>query len=362
MNGKKASRYGNAAKKEGRDGKEDVVKGISSLFGKISGKEQLELEIDRLNSRIVELEIDIKTAQIQLEKREKLARDAVADKQEAESRLNQELVRMQTLTHELESLRVEASEKFEFRGFETLSLAAMRTYLFKIASFRGGGPPSSSAEELLTVYLPPASRLSDVLPERLLDKLSENTCVLLEKLDSETGLILFHDIHRMISEAIVPPLPINGGAWYLKDSFETSGLEKGLDADYRMLVLLLHAGESFVGFAPDHHSFENEELVRSSVKEKHTKGGFSQRRFERLREEDIAHHLEKVMEAVNRILEAREDIDCVIMSGDLQLMREVEKRLPFDLDIIEKSMDLKMEKLSGEEVLRAVLSCRRYLL
>lgn len=359
MNGKKASGNGKTAKKDGRDGKEDMVKGISSLFGKISGKEQLELEIDRLNSRIVELEVDIKTAQIQLEKREKLARDAVADRQEAESRLNQELVRMQTLTHELESFRVEASEKLEFRGLETLSPAAMQTYLLKLVSFRA---PDPFSEELLTVYLPPGSHLADVLPEKLRDRLPENTRFILEKLDSETGLILFQDVHRMVSEAVAPPIPIKGSVWHLKDSFETEALEKGLDADYRMLVLLLHAGESFVGFAPDRYSFESEELVRSSVKEKHTKGGFSQRRFERLREEDIAHHMGKIMEAINRVLEAQADIDYVIMSGDLQLMREVEKRLPFDLDVIEKSMDLKMERISGEEVLRAVLSCRRYLL
>ncbi|MDD2439820.1 MAG: Vms1/Ankzf1 family peptidyl-tRNA hydrolase [Methanosarcinaceae archaeon] len=129
-----------------------------------------------------------------------------------------------------------------------------------------------------------------------------------------------------------------------------------------MLILLLHAGESFVGFAPDLLAFESEELIRSSVKEKHTKGGFSQRRFERLREEDIAHHLEKVLKVVNKILEEKLEIDCVILGGDTQLIKEIEKRLPFELEILEKSMDLKLERLCGKEVLSTVLSCRRYLL
>lgn len=356
MNGKKAQKQGQGTKKDVREVKEEMAKGFSSLFGKISGKEQLELEIDRLNSRIVELELDIRGARTQVEKREKLARDAVADKQEAESRLNQELVRMQTLTHELETLREEASHKLEFRGMEILSPTAVQAYLSKLASFQ------ASSEELITVYLPPDTRLSDTLHEKLLGYLDESTRALLDRLDPETGLVLFHDIHHMISEALVPPLPITGSSWHFNDRFEIETLREGLKTDFKMLVLLLHAGESFVGFAPDRLAFESEEVVRSSVKEKHTKGGFSQRRFERLRDEDIAHHLEKVMETVNKVLEAQADIDCVIMSGDLQLIKEVEKRLPFDLNIIEKSMDLKLERISGEEVLRAVLSCRRYLL
>ncbi len=357
---KSVSQGGKNSKAQSKDGKkevtEEVKKGLGSLFGKVSGKDQLELEIDRLNSHIVELGIDMRTLESQLAKKEILARDAVAARQEAESRLNQELVKMQTLTHELETLRAEVPEKFEFRGIETLSPSAMEAYFSKLASFRTPG------EDLLTVYLPPGTSLADVLSERLLSYLGEEPRALLDRLDPETGLVLFHDIHRMISEAVVPPVPITGSAWHLKNRFETIPLEEGLNASYRMLVLLLHAGESFVGFAPDTLSFETDELIRSSVKEKHSKGGFSQRRFERLREEDIAHHLEKVMEAVNKILEENAPIDCIIMSGDSQLIREVEKRLPLDVEIIEKSTDLKLEKISGEDVMRSVLSCRRYLL
>lgn len=348
------------SKDQPKDSKKEVAgevkKGLGTLFGKVSGKDQLELEIDRLNSHIVELEIDMRTMESQLAKKEILARDAVSARQEAESRLNQELIRMQTLTHELETLRTETPLKLEFRGIETLSPSAMQAYFSKLCSFH------ALTEDLLTVYLPPGTSLSDVLPEKILDYADEETRTLLDRLDPETGLVLFQDIHRMISEAVVPPVPITSSAWYLKDRFQVRPLEEGLNSSYRMLVLILHAGESFVGFAPDALAFETDELVRSSVKEKHSKGGFSQRRFERLREEDIAHHLEKVLEAVNKILEENFPIDCIIMSGDTQLMREIEKRLPLDIEIIEKSTDLKMEKISGEEVMRSILSCRRYLL
>lgn len=166
----------------------------------------------------------------------------------------------------------------------------------------------------------------------------------------------------MISEIIIPPFPISKQAWYLQDSFVTGFLEESLKSDYKLLILILHAGESFIGFTSDAKVFDEKELLRSSVKEKHNKGGFSQRRFERLREEDIAHHMNKVCEALDKFLEENPSIDYVLASGDSLLINEIQKRLPFSLEIIEKPSDIKVEKTGGEEILRTLLSSRRYLL
>ncbi len=340
-------------KKEAAD---NTKRGLGNILGKISGKGQFELEIDRLNSRIDKLDSDLQSTKTQLEKKEALARQAVADRQEAEARLNQELVRTQTLSHELEKIRAEPQEKLEFRGIETLSPSAVQAYLSKLSSFH------APVDDLLTVYLPKGTSLSSVLSEKILDLIEEKTFTLLERLDPETGLVLFYDLHRMICEAIVPPIPIISPSWQLGDSFEISFLEESLGEDYRMLILILHAGESFIGFAPDARVFDTTELIRSGVKEKHTKGGFSQRRFERLREEDITHHASKVFEALDKILEENSQIDFIIMSGDSQLIKEIQRRLPLNLEIIEKPSDIKVEKTSSEDILRTVLSSRRYLL
>lgn len=298
----------------------------------------------------------MQSAKNQLEKKEILARQAVSDKQEAEALLNQERIRTRTLSHELETIRAESEGKLKFRGIENLSLQAVQAYLSKLKSFH------APAGGLLTAYLPPGTRLSGVISEKALKRVEEEIRTLLDRLEPETGLVLFYDLHRMVCEAIAPPFPITFPAWELGDSFEVSLLEELLSKDYRMLVLVLHAGESFIGFAPDAQVFDTEELIRSSVKEKHSKGGFSQRRFERLREEDIAHHMDKVLEVLDRVLEEKKLIDCVILSGDFQLIGEIRKRLPFNLDIIEKPSDIRVEKAGSEEILRTVLSSRRYLL
>jgi peptide subunit release factor 1 (eRF1) len=331
-------------------------KGLGTIIGKISGKGQLEIEVDRLTSKVTELECALQGAKNQLEKKEALARQAVADRQEAESRLNQEVIRTQTLSHELEVLREKTPEKQELRGIETLSPAAVQAYLSKLSSFH------SPSEDLLTVYLPTGTHLSAVIPEKILGMVDEETYSLLERLDTETGMVFFYDLHHMISEVIVPPFPVSSSAWQLQDSFETAPLKESLSSGCRMLVLVLHAGESFIGFAPDARFFDTEEFIKSSVKEKHSKGGFSQRRFERLREEDIAHHMNKVFEVLDKMLEENSPIDCIIMNGDTPLIREAEKRLPLSPMIIEKPADIKVEKAGGEEILRTVLSSRRYLL
>ena len=103
-------------KKARKETSEITKKGLGTLIGKISGKGQLELEIDRLKSQIVRLELDLQSAKSQLEKKEALARLAVADRQEAEALLNQERIRTQTLSHELETLRSESEGKLKFRG------------------------------------------------------------------------------------------------------------------------------------------------------------------------------------------------------------------------------------------------------
>jgi len=343
-------------KKTKKETSEITKKGLGTLIGKISGKEQLELEIDRLESQIVRLELDLQSAKSQLEKKEALARQAVADRQEAEALLNQERIRIQTLSHELETLRSESEGKLKFRGIETLSPQAVQVYLSRLRSFH------APADDLLTVYQPSGTRLSEIMSEKILERVEEESRALLDRLESETGVVLFYDLHRMICEAIAPPLPIASPTWQLGHNFEVSLLEESLSKDCRILILILHAGESFIGFTPDARVFDTKELIRSSVKERHSKGGFSQRRFERLREEDIAHPVDKVVEALDRVLEEDRSIDFVILSGDFQLIGEIRRRLPLNLEVIEKPSDIRVEKTGGEEILRTVLSSRRYLL
>jgi peptide subunit release factor 1 (eRF1) len=100
-------------------------------------------------------------------------------------------------------------------------------------------------------------------------------------------------------------------------------------------------------------------VVRSSVKAKHGKGGFSQRRFERLREEDIAHHVEKVRGVLN---EFKGQPDRIILCGDLLLAEEIVKGAELPATPVSRKIDARIDTKKPENILREILSYRRYRL
>ncbi|WP_243684259.1 hypothetical protein [Methanosarcina barkeri] len=87
----------------------------------------------------------------------------------------------------------------KFRGIETLSPQAVQAYLSKLKSIQ------TTAGDLLTAYLPQGTRLSGVISEKVLERVEEENRILLDRLEPETGLVLFYDFHRMVCEAIAPP-------------------------------------------------------------------------------------------------------------------------------------------------------------
>ena len=121
-----------------------------------------------------------------------------------------------------------------------------------------------------------------------------------------------------------------------------------------VLVVSAHAGDTFLGVAMSREGFEVKELVESQVKEKHSKGGWSQKRFERLREEDIKNHVDAVLEKLSGLLAKYGTIvKYAVLGGDESLIRQitpaiglpmVERRLePHD----EKELDSLLEEVYG---------------
>ena len=337
--------------------KKKVVENINVLFGKISGKEKLDNQMEMLQSHIVELEIDVKRLQTQFDKKEHILKRAVSAKQEVESELNEANIKIKTLIHERNVMKNELSGDIRFKGIETVSSSKLPAYLSQIGSLK------SDRESLVTAYVKQGQSLSDLKSsENILEYIDENSRHLLDKIGSKTGYVLFYDTARMVCEAVTPTFAVNNSMWKFGKSFdvEKMGME---NKDLGVCVVIVHAGESFVGFAPDKNGFETHKIIRTNVKSKHTKGGFSQGRFEKLRDEDIAHHMEKVQKAVNKVLDDHiNNIDYIITGGDHQLVKYVMNSLPDDIPVIEKSMDVKIEKHNTDMILKSVQSSRRYLL
>jgi hypothetical protein len=83
--------------------------------------------------------------------------------------------------------------------------------------------------------------------------------------------------------------------------------------------------------------------VESSVKEKHSKGGWSQKRFERLREEDIRNHAETVIDRISDLkIKYGTIVKFAVLTGDANLLKQISAAI--DLPIVERRLERHDEK------------------
>ncbi len=328
-----------------------MVDNLNSIFNHYSGKEKLEFEIEKLQSHLLELEIDKK----RLEKNQLNAKQAIAARQEAEEKLNAANVKIESLLDRLEKGKQDFSDSISFKLTESIPPRNIEPYLTQLASVR------SDRQSLITLYAGPNSNIDDIArtPNEDID---QNTRYLLEKLDTGKGFVLFYDTFGMIREAIIPPLPLSSQSFIYEDHFDIKLLEDELKDTKYSLILAAHAGESLIGLTASKEDFEQYQIIKSSVKAKHTKGGFSQRRFERLREEDITHHMEKVRENLDDMLSETPDIEQIFLCGDIQLAENIIKGLDPDIPVIKDNIDARIEKHDPQAIVRNLYSLKRYKL
>lgn len=335
--------------------KDRVLDNITSFIGRYSGKEKLEEEMKRLQSDISELKTDNNRLNVQLEKCKEIQRNAVSSKQIAEEALNKAEARITTLTEQLQ-LQTTEEENISIPSPASLNLHEIRQILPILSSMH------SVKHTFISMYLPQNYKIEDV-DRGFLQHFSDNRKQIMEKLRSFTGMVIFHDIDNLIFEIIIPPLPITKHHFSVDDKFNVDELSQILKLESSVLILIVHAGESFVGYTEDGENLIASQIIRSSVKAKHTKGGFSQRRFERLRDEDIAHHVEKVCVAIVEIFEnIGKEPDYVLIGGDIQLARAALENVDLKSNVIEHSIDIHIGKNNPDAILLKSLACRRYKL
>lgn len=335
--------------------KNRVLQNVTSFIGNYSGKKKLEEEMKRLQSDLAVLEADNNRLRIQLEKCKETQRNAVSSKQIAEEALNKAESRIITLTEQLQSHTTE-KENISMPVPESLNLHETRRILATLGSMH------SVKHTFISIYLPQNYKIEN-MDRGFLQHFNENSIQIIDKLQSSTGMVVFHDMDDLIFEIILPPLPITKHHFSVDEKFYVDELSQILKGGPSVLVVIVHAGESFIGYTEDGEHLISSLVIRSSVKAKHTKGGFSQRRFERLREEDIAHHVEKVRIAIAGIFEdiGREP-DYVIIGGDMQLARAALENMDLKGKVIEHSLDIHIGKNDPDSILLKSLACRRYKL
>lgn len=313
------------------------------MFESIFKKE----EINSLKARIAELEEENKKLLLKLGKKDEKTKKSVSEKQETDRELNEAEQKISSLENELAKLKEEASRELNFRFSESLSRHRLEEVLSLLGSLE------SKTSTLITIYL----AKDDYIKNRQADvvnRMDSSALYLIEKIESSTGKAVFYDTNNIIKLVVIPVFPISHSEFALERRFNLVPLENSLAAE-KTLVINAHAGETFAGII-EQDIFVEHEIIRSSVMGKHSKGGWSQKRFQILVEEDVRHHADKVRAALLPMIEKNRDIRYVIAGGEGKLVRMILEGYGYPL--IMKSMDA--QALSTEQVLKEAMSVRVY--
>ncbi|PSP77672.1 hypothetical protein BRC88_13570 [Halobacteriales archaeon QS_4_69_225] len=248
-----------------------------------------------LKERIAELEAERESLRAQLDAEQERRSEAARKRQDAEERVN----RLEDRIADLEG-RVESTDEavdFAFRRRETARGSRLAAVLSRLESF--GGDP----ESVLTAYV------DEEVPEAVGDLLGDRVALV----SRAAPCLVCADDAGLLAAALRPPVaPEPFVSWSDRPELDRAWLEP----TGRYALALVRSDVFAVGV------YEGDERVGfdgfdSDVKGDHSKGGFSQARFERLRDEQIAAHVDRCAEALDGV-----DADRLYVTGDRRLVGE----------------------------------------
>lgn len=262
-----------------------------------------------LKERIDDLEDEKHHLERQLAAEEERRAEAATARQEAEERVNQLEDRITELEDRVE--RTEGDESGEsaldFRGVETVGGDQLAELLDRLDSF------TTEPEGALTAMVGE----SDDLPKSVEEAFGDHATLV----ERARPCLAVTDDAGLVSAALAPPVAPDPFAewadgfrlnreWFLPtDSFALAVVRSDLFA------LGTYDGRERLDF----------EGFESDVKSDHSKGGFSQGRFERRRDAQIDEHLEKCEETIDEVL-AGDGPDRLFVVGQRTLLGEFEER------------------------------------
>ena len=232
-----------------------------------------------LKERVAELEDEKRHLERQLEAEAERRSEAATARQRAEERENRLTDRITELEDRVERLQSTDSADAN-RAVEPLHGARVREILDRLTSFETG------REGVFTAYLPAESDI----PDKVRDAFAERTSAV----SQAAPCLAVTDDTGMVSACLSVPVPPEPFAeWDDHVTIERSWFEPtGRHAVALVRSDLFALGEYNGDERTAFHGFDSE------LKSQHSKGGFSQSRFERLRDQQIATHVERCRAAI----------------------------------------------------------------
>lgn len=233
--------------------------------------EELEEEIAEKEKQINELEEDKKSLQKQLESSDEKRRELAKKKQEAEEQLNR-------LKDKLEShKKKQDTEKETNTGFRRLSFQKARSLIDKLDSVQG--------EDLTSVYMKGDLEIDNFVEKKVIEEVS-----------GYEDFVLFTD--NGFFDYLLRTRPFYGEEISVENSFDTDQLTDFIWEE--KVWVTVSAGEAHL-YREQNGEVEKIDDLKTRVESKHGKGGFSQGRFERKRDQQIEEFSELVEDKISDV-------------------------------------------------------------
>lgn len=251
-----------------------------------------------LKARIEELEDERDSLRGKLEGEDERRREAVHGRQEAEERVNELEHRIEELEDRVE--RAEADDDVpEFRGTERLRGARLDSVLGRLESVEAGAEGALSA--MVT---------DDEVPEAVREQFGERAP--LARRAAPT--LVYRDDAGVVSCALDPPLPPEPFCVW-DDEFR---VERSWFRPTGRLAFALARSDTFALGVYEGGERVDYEGFTTDVMSEHDKGGYSQARFERLRQEQVDEHLDRCRDALDGV-----DAERLILVGERTVLTEL---------------------------------------
>lgn len=308
-----------------------------SFVDKLLGREELYNRIDRLEDQIQELKQRNERLEEKHAKADKRKKEAVTKKQELEKKIKNKENKIKSLQDKLKRKEVmqDTIEKSEKRI--DLSRDDMLSFIEKLKSI------SSNKQDMYTAHVPPDEKLSDIDTDaKLRYELSLNQLKSIENDDSKTGKIIYYT-PSLVGYSVKPPLPLKAAEFEVSKQFNVQHLEEMYNK--KVCFVYLSVGGSAVSIFGE--EVIESEIISKNIQGQHKKGGFSQSRFENIREEHIDELIDDIVDCTENIME---DVDILCISGNQKLkskFKETDLYEDLDIETFEKGIDI--SKITQQE-------------
>jgi hypothetical protein len=270
------------------------------------GKKKLDDRILELQAALTKLEGENEELLRTLEKREEKMRKLTSANQEANLALKAAEQKAAAALSIPAPAAEERCEELKPKA-KKLSAREMDQLIERLKACR------SPRDDLMVAFYPGPVPEDDAIPQQI--KRAAAT------VKSKRGGIILHS-PELFTIQLIPPFPIPETYTRESSAFALDPLEEMMDTP--VLVISAHAGNTFLGVALSREGFEAEEMVESQVMGKHSKGGWSQKRFERLREEDIKSHVDLAAEKLSGLMgKYKTLLKYAVLSGEENLIRQI---------------------------------------